>query len=96
MDNSHPRPDNSRITYFARVSHLIKLLLLVAGVWLIYTILKKYRSSLRQDEQAAPPTPAQEDMVRCVQCGVHLPKSESILSGGEFYCSDEHRRQHRD
>lgn len=76
--------------------HLIKLLLLVVGVWLIYAILKKYRSSLQQDEQAAPPTPAQEDMVRCVQCGVHLPKSESIFSRGEFYCSDDHRRQHQD
>jgi uncharacterized protein len=33
-------------------------------------------------------------MVRCVQCGVHLPKSESILAGGNYYCSDAHRREH--
>ena len=85
MDNSYPRPDNSRITLFARVFHLIKLLLLVVGVWLIYTILKKYARSVEKDEQAVPPSPVQEDMVRCAQCGVHLPKSESILSRGEFY-----------
>lgn len=75
--------------------HLIKLLLLVFGVWLIYTILKKYSKSVEQDKEATPPSPVEEDMVRCVQCGVHLPKSESILSRGEFYCSDEHRRQHQ-
>jgi hypothetical protein len=23
-----------------------------------------------------------------------LPKSESILAGGNFYCSDAHRREH--
>lgn len=74
---------------------MIKLLLLVFGVWLIYTILKKYGRSVEQDEKEAPPAQIEEDMVRCVQCGVHLPRSEAILSRGEFYCCDEHRRLHR-
>lgn len=64
-------------------------------MWLIYTLLKKYRTSVERDERDAPPAPLQEDMVRCVKCGVHLPKSEGILSRGEFFCSDEHRRQHQ-
>jgi len=33
-------------------------------------------------------------MVRCVYCGVHLPRSESLTSDGKFFCSDEHRRLH--
>lgn len=74
---------------------MIKLLLLVFGVWLIYTILKKYGRSVEQDEKEAPPAQIEEDMVRCAQCGVHLPRSEAILSRGEFYCCDEHRRLHR-
>jgi len=73
---------------------LIKLLLLVFGVWLIYTILKKYGRSVEKDEAAAPPSPVEEDMVRGVQCGVHLPRSEAILSRDEFFCCDEHRRLH--
>ena len=73
--------------------YLIKLLLLAVGVWLIYSILKNYARSVDRDERDVPSPPAQEDMVRCAQCGVHLPKSESILSRGEFYCSEEHRRQ---
>lgn len=74
---------------------MLKLLLLALGVWLIYVLLKRYGASVRRDEQAPPTEPAQEDMVRCTQCGVHLPKSEAILSQGEFFCSDEHRRLHQ-
>lgn len=74
---------------------MIKLLLLAVGVWLIINILKNYARSVDRDEGSVPPPPVHEDMVRCAQCGVHLPKSESILSRGSFYCSDEHRRQHQ-
>jgi uncharacterized protein len=36
-----------------------------------------------------------EDMVRCVHCGVHLPRSESVMSGELFYCSPDHRQLHQ-
>lgn len=40
-----------------------------------------------------PPANKQaEDMVRCRVCGVNLPRSEALLSKGQFYCCDEHRR----
>lgn len=35
-------------------------------------------------------------MVRCVHCGVHLPVSESLLSNGQYYCSEAHRLAHQD
>ena len=67
-----------------------RLLFLLAVVIVVYLLLKSYRRQLpKQDEPASP-----EEMVRCVKCGVHLPKSESILAGGNFYCSDAHRREH--
>lgn len=70
------------------MSKLITLLLLVVlGVYL-------FRRMIGQNE--APPKPpkgkAAEDMVRCKVCGVNLPRSEAILSRGNFYCCDEHRR----
>lgn len=74
---------------------MIKILLLAVVVWLVYSLLKKYARSVEKDEMATPSSPIEEDMVRCAQCGVHLPKSESILARGEYYCSDEHRRQHQ-
>ncbi len=67
-----------------------RLLFLLAVVVVVYLLLKSYR---RQGPKQDVPGTA-EEMVRCAQCGVHLPKSESILAGGNFYCSDAHRRQH--
>ena len=72
---------------------LLKLVLLLAGIWLIYVIFRGYGKSL-QKPSPAPVT--EEDMVRCVHCGVHQPKSESILSGGKFYCSPEHHQLHQE
>jgi uncharacterized protein len=67
-----------------------RLLFLLAVIVVVYLLLRSYRrQELKQDVSSSA-----EDMVRCVQCGVHLPKSESILAGGHFYCSDAHRREH--
>lgn len=66
-----------------------RLLYLAAIVAVVYLLLKSYRHSARTEEK---PERA-EDMVRCSYCGVHLPKSESVLDdAGKHYCSDAHRR----
>jgi uncharacterized protein len=71
---------------------LAKLLFIIIGLFVAYWILKSYKKKVeRRSGQAASPT---EDMVRCAQCGVHLPKSDSLTSGNAFYCSAEHRRLH--
>ncbi len=67
-----------------------RLLFLLAVVIVVYLLLKSYRKQPPKQDTSAPA----EDMVRCAQCGVHLPRSESILASGNFYCCDEHRRQH--
>lgn len=69
---------------------MIKLILLAFGIWVVYRILKSYGSSVRQDQ--TPRAEHGEDMVRCAHCGVHLPRSEAIVSRGEFYCTNEHRQ----
>lgn len=67
-----------------------RLLFLVAIVVVVYLLIRSYRKSRpRQDE------PAVENMVRCAHCGVHLPKSESILADGKFFCCVEHRDAYR-
>ncbi len=63
-----------------------RLLLLIAIAAAVYLLIKSYRKEQpRQDRVIS------EDMVRCANCGVHLPKSESIQAEGQFYCSAEHR-----
>jgi uncharacterized protein len=68
-----------------------RLFLLMGIAVVVYLLIKSYRKNPppQQDNQAA------EDMVRCAHCGVHLPKSESILAGGNFFCCAEHRNAYR-
>jgi uncharacterized protein len=35
-----------------------------------------------------------EPMIRCVECGVHAPKSESVLVAGQTFCSHDHAKRH--
>lgn len=75
-----------------------RLIFFAAIAAVVYLLLKSYRSRISAEpppERAEPPQAHAEDMVRCVHCGVHLPRSESIMSGGKFYCSEEHRQAHQ-
>lgn len=84
----------NEIPYFLAAFQLSKLILLALVGFLVYRILKSYQKSLSQREKT-PETKGNEDMVRCAQCGVNLPKSDSVASRGEFFCSDEHRKLHQ-
>lgn len=74
---------------------MAKFLLLVVVVAGVILLLKNYQRTIaRQQEQdkAVAPVDKSEDMVQCARCGVHLPKSESFLSRGRYFCSDDHRK----
>ncbi len=63
-----------------------RLLFLIAIVVVIYLLIRSYRKGESQQRK-----PAVDDMVRCAQCGVHVPKGESIQAGGQYFCCAEHR-----
>jgi uncharacterized protein len=67
-----------------------KLLLLALAVWLLVFILGQYRRNI---DRTVGRGPEAQDMVRCRVCGVHLPKSESVMVNGNHYCCEEHSRQ---
>jgi uncharacterized protein len=69
-----------------------RLIFLFAVAAVVYWLLKSYAKKPPKKDEAFDA----EDMVRCSQCGVHLPKSESILAGGHYYCSEAHRRENTD
>jgi uncharacterized protein len=33
-------------------------------------------------------------MIRCAQCGVHAPKSDSVLVAGQTFCSHDHAQRY--
>lgn len=68
-----------------------RLLFFVAIAVVVYVLLKSYRKN-----SAPPQSPPQtEDMVRCLQCGVHVPKGESVQSDGQNFCCAAHRDAYR-
>ena len=68
---------------------MAKFLLLIAIVFLAYLFIRAARAPRKPANDKTERRPA-EDMVRCKVCGVHLPRSESVTSRGEFFCSREH------
>lgn len=49
------------------------------------------RRDLRRPHRAPPRPAAPAAMVRCAQCGVHLPADEALRDGELHYCSPAHR-----
>jgi uncharacterized protein len=70
---------------------VFKILLLIAIGFVAWALFRSYLRSLNK-----PPVSTREsvveDMVKCAHCGVNLPRSEAIYSGGELFCSPEHQK----
>jgi uncharacterized protein len=70
---------------------VIKILLLIAIGFVVLALFRAYQRSLNKPTQPAREQTV-EDMVKCAHCGVNLPRSEAIYSGGEFFCTPEHQK----
>jgi uncharacterized protein len=74
-----------------------RIIFFVVLAFVVYWLLKSYRKQSHGEDRASDDASGQaEDTVRCVHCGVNLPKRESIVAGGKNYCSEAHRRLHAD
>lgn len=49
----------------------------------------RQKQALKKTEQASSKEKAQA-MVRCAECGVHLPQSEAFYDGKDTFCSEGH------
>jgi len=58
---------------------------------LILWILRKFIRKDINDNNESSSTES-EDMVCCDYCGLHLPRSESVIKDDKFFCSEEHYR----
>lgn len=66
---------------------MLRWLLLLLLAVIIYRMLRRGRVSGRRRPSVRPP----EQMLICAQCGVHLPESEALVTGGQTFCCDQHR-----
>lgn len=70
---------------------MIKILVLLVIGFVVWGIVRAYQRSLVKPPSSAK-APVVEDMVKCAHCGVNLPRSEAIYSGGELFCTPEHKQ----
>jgi uncharacterized protein len=66
----------------------MRLLILVAFCYFAYRLARSI--SLDRDKPDAGDGHTQQ-MVRCEHCGLFVPASEAVSSGGRSFCSDRHR-----
>lgn len=75
------------------MGRLLFVLLLAIGVLLWW----KHRQRGARGDAARPQAPREpaspETMVRCAECGVHLPASQALPGRGGVFCSQEHRER---
>ena len=72
----------------------MKFILLLLAVFVLLWML---RGSLRRGRPPRPPKgppqgpPQAQDMLQCAQCGLHLPRDESLPGKGGVFCGEAHR-----
>lgn len=63
---------------------MTRILLLIALFWICYVAMKRFISSQTPDTKEVRQT---EKMVRCSQCGLHVPESESHINVTLVVCN---------
>lgn len=71
--------------------NLLRIILLALLVWLVFRLVKRFRNRPSKDSSRIPPSPS--DMVRCEQCGLHIPKIEAVRDNDHYFCSKQHLEQ---
>jgi uncharacterized protein len=78
--------------FFSLREFMGKYLLLIVGAVVVYFLVRNnWRRRIRAQSDGKKPA---EDMVRCVACGIHLPRNESLVVRNRYFCCAEHQRRH--
>lgn len=67
---------------------LFWIILIAAAFWLWRRLTSKPKTPDQPQQTTVP-------MVRCAECGVHLPREQALQSHDQWYCSQAHLEQDR-
>lgn len=70
---------------------IIRLIVFVALLSAVLFIYRKI-TTIKQAKQKTISNP----MKKCTQCGVHLPKTDTVQQGDLYFCSNEHLKTYLD
>lgn len=63
---------------------MARILLLVALFVVLYYVFRSVAASWKSQDK--PSGHAQQKLVQCSHCGLHVPENESIVIHGKYYC----------
>lgn len=69
---------------------LIRLLLVILLIWVAWRLLRGVITGSGNSPQNSNPGSNPTRMVKCSQCGVHLPEQEAIQRDEHFFCGRPH------
>ena len=72
--------------------NLIRLLVIIAIIWLVYRIYQNWLASKANLNKQHAKQSEIKNTVQCSTCGVHLPEQEALQQGEEFYCCEAHKK----
>ena len=68
---------------------LIKLIIVLFIGWILYSLFRRWQNQL--PKSSSDSDEKIDTMVKCAECGVHVPQQNAIEYKGHFFCSKEHR-----
>lgn len=71
----------------------MRLLILIFAIALLAFVLKALFRKPFPDKSTRPQNKLGEKMVPCSMCDLHLPASEALHEGEQYFCSREHHQQ---
>lgn len=71
---------------------MVRVLLLILLGWLLYVVIKRmvatsiFKTPLSESDSVKPN--ADERVVQCTQCGLHVPESDSHIKNNQVVCNN--------
>jgi len=75
------------------VRSLLIFILVLIAIWWVRRALARFSAGTRARGSRPSRTGNEpEQMLGCAHCGLHVPESEGVRDGKDFFCCEEHRR----
>ena len=72
--------------------NLLRIVLIAIAVWIIISMIRRWREQKADERMAERETPRVGTMVQCQYCGMHVPEQEAVRDGDATYCTVEHQQ----
>ena len=74
---------------------IIRLILIGVAIWLVWRVVNKVLLNAPQNSGNDTTTDRKDTparMIKCEQCGVHVPENGSFSAQGHHFCSNAHQQ----